>query len=136
VNQWLKSRNRCAGSNLVDLGRCAALVPLCLRGDVSDAGYGGRSGGRDEGLRRSRGDAAGIELGTALVERSCGERGNRPRSPLVRAAGPRRGQVCCRLVAVGRGGGPVVVRGRESRSHGEGGQQVSSADAGIPGGRW
>ena len=30
------------------------------------------------------------------------------------------GKACCRLMPVGWGGGPVVVRGRESRSHGEG----------------
>jgi hypothetical protein len=33
----------------------------------------------------------------------------------------------------GWGGGPVVLRGRESRSPGEGGQQVGSDRVGMPG---
>ena len=32
-----------------------------------------------------------------------------------------------------RGGGPVVLRARESRAHGEGGQQVSGKEDGMPG---
>src|SRR5680860_1115459 len=44
------------------------------------------------------------------------------------------GQVRCRLWAVGWGGGLVVVRARERRVHGEGGQQVSSRGTGRPGG--
>src|SRR4051794_40984636 len=54
-----------------------------------------------------------------------------------------RGQVRCRLMAVGGGGALVVVAGvptrlgaRESWVQGEGGQQVGSADTGMPGGRW
>ena len=39
-----------------------------------------------KGPRRSRGDAAGAELGADPVDRSCGERGNRPVSPSSRAA--------------------------------------------------
>lgn len=35
-----------------------------------------------------------------------------------------------------RGGGPVVVRARERRAHGEGDQQAGRADTGMPGGRW
>jgi hypothetical protein len=38
-------------------------------------------------------------------------------------------------MAVGWGGGFVVVEGRESRPRGEGSQQVGSEDAGRPGGR-
>jgi hypothetical protein len=40
-----------------------------------------------------------------------------------------------RLMLAGWGGGPVVVRGRESRSHGEGVQRVRSICA-DRGGRW
>jgi hypothetical protein len=51
---------------------------------------------------------ASVNVGTATVSpsRPCG-------------AGQARGQ----LMGPSRGGVPVVVRGRESRSHGEGGQQ-------------
>ena len=44
-------------------------------------------------------------------------------------------KACCRLMPVGWGGGPVVVRGRESRSHGEGVQCVRNRTA-DHGGRW
>jgi hypothetical protein len=45
------------------------------------------------------------------------------------------GKVCRRLMPLGWGGGVVVVRGRESRLHGEGPQHVRSihADRGV---RW
>src|SRR4051795_4221377 len=63
------------------------------------------------------GDAVGVELGTSLAERSCGERGNHPRSPPTGRPVRRRG--LCPLSADGRGwgGGPVVVRARERRAH-------------------
>lgn len=45
------------------------------------------------------------------------------------------GKARCRLMPLGWGGGPVVVRDRESRSHGEGVQRVRSF--GVEwGGRW
>lgn len=74
------------------------------------------------------------ELGTSLVDRSCSERGNHPRSPSGSGSQPGPGQVRRRLRAVGWGGGLVVVRARERRVHGEGDQQVSREDAGMPGG--
>ena len=45
------------------------------------------------------------------------------------------GKARCRLMPSGWGGGPVVVRGRESRSHGEGVQCVRSRRC-ERGGRW
>lgn len=45
------------------------------------------------------------------------------------------GKVRRRLMLPGWDGGPVVVRGRESRSHGEGVQRVRSINA-DRGGRW
>ena len=45
------------------------------------------------------------------------------------------GKARCRLMPPGWGGGPVVVRGRESRSHGEGVQRVRGITA-ARGGRW
>ena len=45
------------------------------------------------------------------------------------------GKVRRRLMLSGWGGGPVVVRGRESRSHGEGVQCDRSRDV-DRGGRW
>ena len=95
-----------------------------------------RPGGHGEDLRRNRGDAAGVELDASLVDRLRDERGNRPVSPSRpcsqrgRRAGPSSAD------DTGRGGGSVVVGGRESRSHGEGSQQVSSRSTGIPGEHW
>ena len=45
------------------------------------------------------------------------------------------GKTCCRSMLAKWGGGPVVVRARESRVHGEGVQCVRSMDA-RRGGRW
>ena len=126
-------RNRCltlgkssAGSNLTDMGRCA------VRGWFVSAGWPTpkpvavvRWGGHGECLRRSRGEAVGVKVGASLINRflvNVGTiRGRLP--PGIQSVG---GQVRCRLEAVGWGGGLVVVRARESRVHGEGGQQVSS----------
>ena len=64
-----------------------------------------------------------VNVGTILVAP--------PRCP-ARTVG---GKVRCRLMLSGWGGGPVVVRGRESRSHGEGVQCVGSYRC-VRGGRW
>ena len=95
-----------------------------------------RPGGHGEDLRCSRGDAAGVELDASLVDRVRDERGNRPVSPSLPCSqhGGRAG--ASSADGTGRGGGFVVVGGRESRSHGEGSQQVSSSRARIPGEHW
>jgi transposase len=64
-----------------------------------------------------------------------GERGNRHESPSCPAIQVGSGQVRRRLTTRARGGGSVVVRGRESRPHGKGTQQVRSLGVGRPGGR-
>ena len=58
----------------------------------SEAGLWVRWGGHVEGLRRRRGDAVGVKAGASLIDRFRGERGNRPRSPSRRAAGPAAGR--------------------------------------------
>ena len=83
----------------------------------------GRWGGRGDVLRGSHGDVAGAESGASSVERSTSEHGNRPWSArLPRGQRGRSGWAHRRLSGQGRGGAVVVVRGRESRSHGEGRQ--------------
>ncbi len=54
----------------------------------SEAGLPVRCGGHAEGLRRRRGDAVGVKADASLIDRFRGERGNRPRLPSRRAAGP------------------------------------------------
>ena len=77
----------------------------------------------------------GQELGTSLVNRLSSERGNRPRSPSPPGSRPGWWAGPLPIDGRGRGGGPVVVRARERRAHGEGDQQVSREDTGMPGGR-
>jgi len=66
---------------------------------------------------------SGVNVGTILVV---------PSPASIQLAG---GKVRGRLMPPGWDGGPVVVRGRESRSHGEGVQRVRSihVDRGV---RW
>jgi hypothetical protein len=134
-NQRMKSRKRRADSNLVDLGRCAVRVrPEHVAGDSA--------AGMFRPVRRPRGKAAayswrgGRGIAGHLPRRSVrGERGNHPWSPSPLPSPGSGGQARRRLMAVGWGGGFVVVGGRESRLQGEGSQQAGSKDAGRPGGR-
>ena len=61
--------------------------------------------------------------------------GTVPALPYPTVFGPTGGKARRRLMAPGWDGGSVVVRGRESRSHGEGTQQAGRAVAGRSGGR-
>jgi hypothetical protein len=73
-------------------------------------------------LRGSHGDVAGVEPGASFAERSVSEHGNRCGAADVHAPSMAIGWVHRRLNVPGRGGAAVVVRGRESRSHGQGRQ--------------
>jgi hypothetical protein len=130
----VKLRKRVTGSNLADMGRGAAHDRFRVVDFV--AGLRCRWEGHGEGLRRSCGDAAGAELDAKPVNRfavntgtiSC--RSCCPGSARSGGIGPSSAE------GARWGGGPVVVRARERRAHGEGGQQVGSAGGGMPGGRW
>jgi len=125
-NRRLTPRKRCASSNLVDTGWFAA------RGRGIPGGCGGQLRSRSafvgqeasgNSLRRTTGDAAGAEPGTSSVNRCAVNVGTLAGRPFP--AMPSRERAGS-LSAVGQsgGGGPVVVRARESRVHGEGVQQV------------
>ena len=96
-------------------------------GELPDMSAGLR-GGRGDVLRGSHGDVAGAESGASFVERSTSEHGNRPWSARGHAAsvGPA-GWAHRQPTDPGWGGAVVVVRGRESRSHGEGRQRLRAA---------
>jgi hypothetical protein len=119
ANQWLNPLKRGIGSNLADVGRGAVRA---VPGGVATPWlvFRGWRGGHEEGLRRTHGEAAGAKLGAAPVDRSAMNVGTILGLP---AGG---GQARCRLLAPGWGGAFVVVRGRESRLHGEGRQRTCS----------
>ena len=139
VNQWMNLRNRGTGSNLVDLGRDAVHAERtngeATPGPVIDAG----PGGREESLRRTRGDAAGAELGTDPADRHTVNMGTLLRLPYPACFQQVGGQGHRRPMGAAGGGAAVVVRGRESRPHGEGRQRDRncrrSAGHVMPGGR-
>lgn len=93
-------------------------------------------GGHGEGLRRSCDEAAGEELGVDPVEWLVVNVGTALGLPSVPVAPTGNGKACRLLMVDVQGGGSVVVRGRESRQHGEGIQRVRSLRIVIPGGRW
>ena len=129
-----KLRKRGTGSNLVDRGRVAVHGYLVQMAD-SEAGLACRRGGHGEGLRRSRGDAAGAKLDAKLIDRFAVNTGTVPRRSRCPGAIRAAGIGTSSAEGTGWGGGSVVVRARERRAHGEGGQQVGSAGEGMPGGR-
>jgi hypothetical protein len=68
----VKLRKRGTGSNLVDTG-CGAVHDLPVGWVDFEADSACRWGGHGEGLRRSRGDAAGAKLGAGLIDRLVSE---------------------------------------------------------------
>ena len=71
-------------------------------------------------LRVPAGWAVGVEPASDPVKRIMVNVGSALSAP---GCGWQTGKARCRLMRAGRGGVRVVVRGRESRPHGEGGQQ-------------
>ena len=81
---------------------------------------GAVAGGR---LRVPAGGAVGVKPAADPVKRILVNVGSAPCAP---GCWWQPGKARCRLTGAGRGGVRVVVRARESRSHGEGGQQDRS----------
>ena len=136
VNQWLNPLKRDTGSNPVDVGRDAAhaVCDVCGRGLRSRPNaVGGEAARKVCGVLVAM--LQGEELGADPVDRDMVNVGTVPEPPYPSPVVGDGGQARCRLMAPGRGGGSVVVRGRESRPHGQGTQQASGKVAGVPGGR-
>jgi len=133
-NQWWNPLKARTGSNLVDRGRAAVHIHTVRYGD-SEASEEGWWGGHEESLRRTRGETAGEKLDTAPVNRSVVNVGTILKSPSRMVIPTSDGQARRQPMASGWGGALAVVRGRESRPHGEGGQQVRSRGTGISEGR-
>ena len=85
-------------------------------------------------LRGSRGDAAGVELGSSFVERIAVNTGTSRSCPVPRAASAGvTGWARRRLTGPGRGGAAVVLRAGESPAHGEGRQRLREGrEAAMP----
>ncbi len=136
MNQWLNPLKRGTGSNLVDMGRVAVHADL-IDGEatLTPVTHAGQEA-IGESLRRTRGEAAGEELGAHPADCHMVNAGTAPVLPSPPPSLGGDGQVHRRPMAPGWGGGSVVVRGRENRPHGEGAQRVRSAVAGRSGARW
>ena len=141
-NQRVKPLKRPTSSNLADMGWVAVRTerPCVGRELLAEA-----DSLRREATVKAHGVAVAMPLGQSWTptpsigcEANVGTVRHRPSpgQPAREWAGALPAE------DVGRGGGPVVVAGvttrhggRESRPQGQGGQQVSSKDAGRPGGR-
>jgi hypothetical protein len=126
--------DRSTSSNPVDVGWGAARTRLSVgmpaAGELP-AGYEWLgSGGHGEGLRRSHGDAAGVEPGASLVDRTAVNVGT-ARIAFHHGAPARREGVdrsdADRRVRVGRSR-RSTPRSDQSRLHGEGRQRVSQSE--------
>jgi hypothetical protein len=138
VNQWLNPLKRGTGSNLVDVGRATVRDDQHVRGRRLRSRLlmsVGRPSPRCCGF--GGGEAVAAELGADPVDRHTVNVGTLVGLPSPASSLLVGGQAHRRLMAWRGGGGSVVVRGRESRSHGEGTQRVRSRCDGMPGGgRW
>src|SRR5674476_167662 len=104
--------------------RCAPIPADGRGGELAGGHVDVHPGGHGEVLRGNCGDAAGTELGSSFVERVVSEHGNRSGPcPIPRFRRGWSGWVHRRPIGPGRGGAAVVLRVRESRTHGEGRQQ-------------
>jgi hypothetical protein len=137
VNQWLNPRKGITGSNLVDVGRDAAHANRRPRREATSSRAlfwvwskaTGKGCGVPVAMLPGKSWAPPPSSGHLV---NVGTLPGLPFLPRGRRGG---GQAGRRLVALGGDGAPVVVRARERRVHGEGGQRVRSLGAGMPGGR-
>lgn len=129
-------RKRRAGSNLTDRGRSAVRVSHRVTREMTFdpgevAGRKATSKGCGVGVARLPGNSWAPDSPTDQMV-NVGTTRWSPSLPLGQSGG---GKAHRRLMAAGWGGAFVVVRVRESRTHGEGRQQERSLGTGMPGGR-
>jgi hypothetical protein len=135
-NQWSNPLKWNAGSNLVDMGRSAVHTRvemawvtlgsvLGLAGSEATVKVCGVAVARLQGQSWTPIPSTGHVVNVGTIPGS-------PSPPAVQAGD---GLAHRRLKGPGWGGAAVVVRGRESRSHGQGVQRIRSRQR-IAGGRW
>jgi len=136
-NQRLKaSQGQTTSANLTDLGRVATRTrrASARRGTL----WLGHVANREATVKACGVAVARLQGHSWAPTLSKGSRvnvGTIPMVPFPASSLLVGGKVRRRLMLSGRDGGPVVVRGRESRSHGEGVQHDRSS-AVERGGRW
>lgn len=132
-NQRLNaSQANSTGSNLADLGWAAARTRRWLSGN---SWIGIAVVGREATVKVCGVAVARLQGQSWAPNLSSGSEVNVGTTLAVPSPGSvlPGGKVRCRLMPSGWDGGPVVVRGRESRLHGEGVQQVRGVQAGRGG---
>jgi hypothetical protein len=133
-NQRQTPLKSCTGSNLVDMGRGA--VHVRPRGRATSLSFRSEgSGGHEEGLRRTRGEAAGAELGTDPVDRDMVNVGSTRIGSRLLDCRFSSGQARRPPVWFGCDGAVVVLGAGESPAHGEGRQRGRGGIADRAGGR-
>jgi hypothetical protein len=124
-NQWLNPLKWTPGSNLADLGRSAVHTRVASVAWVTLGSVLGLAG--SEATVKACGVAVARLQGKSSAPIPSNEHmvnvGTIPGSPSPPAAQAGDGQTHRQLMNPGWGGAAVVVRGRESRSHGEGRQR-------------
>jgi hypothetical protein len=137
VNQRLKaSQVNPTSSNLTDLGWAATHIGMALVGSVT-------LGLVDVAGREAMVNACGVAVARlqghswapTLLNGQIVNVGTTSMAPPCSPARAVGGKARRRLMLLGWGGGPVVVRAGESPVHGEGAQRVCSINA-DRGGRW
>ncbi len=135
MNQRMNaSQGQTTSSNLTDLGWAAARTSTLVGGTLWPVDVAGREATPNAcgvGVAKPQGHSWAPHL-------SNGSRvnvGTIPVAPSSASSLLVKGKARRRLMPSGWGGGPVVVRARESRAHGEGVQRVCSINA-DGGGRW
>jgi hypothetical protein len=124
------------GSNLVDQGRDGSATDLLTTGrDDPGLAFGLVRGATVKACGVAVDKPAGEKLGADPVERHMVNVGTVVGPPTWRSFSVVSGKAHRLLMARRRGGGSVVVRVRESRSHGEGTQRDRKESAGTSGGR-
>ncbi len=136
MNQWQNPLKCGTGSNLVDAGRAT------VRADRFGCGRRLRYRLLMSARRLSPkacgvgvSEAVAAKLGVDPVDRHMVNVGTISGLPTPASSQLVDGQAHRQPMALGWDGGSVVVRGRESRSHGEGTQRVRNSSFGMPGGR-
>jgi hypothetical protein len=125
VNQWSKPRESSATCRIWWMGRSAVLEEPEADGFSAPTALKSMGGGRSGPRLRCAGRAmpSGCSWAPIPSQRTSVNVGSDPVSPFPASSLLAGGQVQRPLLAPGRGGAAVVLRGRESRPHGEGRQR-------------